>query len=202
MLLSEEEYQNLTNKEKLSIHQRLQVMLIKYGKDSWADERKKFHGTMATRIRNGKETTMLPTEDYKPRRPKEVIEAERREKQQRREERQRRKEEKERTKEERRRAREAAREERRREREAAREERRRPRVFAREGARTRRTREEEERREKRKTTSQMILDYFKMWKNMYNRLPTLTEITNSEGRPLTVDEETTYNEQYARETQE
>ena len=191
MLLSEEEYQNLTNKEKLSIHQRLQVMLIKYGKDSWANERRKFHGTMATRVRSGKETTMLPTEDYKPRRPKEVIEAERREKQQRREERQRRKEEKERTKEERRRAREAAR-----------EERRRPRVFAREGARTRRTREEEERREKRKTTSQMILDYFKMWKNMYNRLPTLTEITNSEGRPLTVDEETTYNEQYARETQE
>ena len=59
-----------------------------------------------------------------------------------------------------------------------------------------------ERKEKRKTTSPLILDYFKMWKNMYNRLPTLTEITNSEGRPLTVDEESTFNEEYARRTQE
>jgi hypothetical protein len=60
----------------------------------------------------------------------------------------------------------------------------------------------EQRMERRKTRSQMIIDYFTMWRNMYNRLPTLTEITNSEGRPLTVDEERTFNEEYARRTQE
>ena len=160
MLMSEEEYQNLSMRERRNLHQRLYLMLKKYGKNSWAEKTKQFHSAMQGRAENRRETTMLPTENYKPRprRPKEVIEAERREKQQRREERQQRREERERAREERRQ--------------------RRPPT----------TTEREQRMEERKTRSKMIIDYFTMWRNMYNRFPTLTEITNSEGRPLTVDE--------------
>ena len=148
MLLSEEEYQSLSIRERKNIHQKLEDFLRKFGKDSWAEERKKFHGVMRMRVQNGKESTMIPTENYKarkrkPNRTKEEIEAEKR-----------------------------------------------------------RKLEREQEKEQRKTKSKMIIDYFTMWRNMYNRLPTLTEITNSEGRPLTVDEERTFNEEYARRTQE
>jgi len=168
MVLSEEEYQNLSNRKKQNLHQKLENQLKIYGKNSWAEERKKFHGVMRMRVQYGKETTMLPTEDYKaqkrrPNRPKEEIEAERQGREQRRQEREQRKTT--------------------------------PKPPSALQLRN-------QRRERGKTTSPMILDYFKMWKNMYNRLPTLTEITNAEGRPLTIDEETTFGEQYARETQE
>ena len=168
ILLSEEEYQKLSSREKKNIHQKLYHLLNKYGKNSWAKKRKQFHSTTGGRAESGKESTMLPTEDFKPsqrRRTKEEIEAERRKKQQRREERKRLRERGERLK-------------------------------------LRPTIEREQRAEQRKTRSQMIIDYFTMWRNMYNRLPTLTEITNSEGRPLTVDEERTFNEEYAKRTQE
>ena len=172
-LLSEEEYQNLSNNEKRNIHARLEILLKKYGKDSWAEKRKKFHGVMRARVMDGKESTMVPAKDYKarkrkPNRPKHEIEAERREKQQRREARKRKKEKKE---------------------------------LTREQYLLTQT-EKDQRTEQRKTRSKMIIDYFTMWRNMYNRLPTLTEITNSEGRPLTIDEERTYSEEYARRTQE
>lgn len=136
MLLSEEEYQKLSNKEKGNLHQKLYVMLEKYGKDSWAEQRRQFHSRMFSKARYEKETTMLPSEDGSWRRtlPTKT--------------------------------------------------------------------EQEQRMERRKTRSQMIIDYFTMWRNMYNRLPTLTEITNSEGRPLTVDEKRTFNEEYTRRTQE
>ena len=161
MLLSEEEYQNLSNREKKLLHQNLSFLLKDYGKDSWANERKKFHNAMRSRAERGASSTMLPTDAYKPR------PSQKRQKKQ------------QKTK---------------------------PispdfRRISREQFHQRK-KEREKRGERRKTTSQMILDYFKMWKNMYNRVPTLTEIVNSEGRPLTIDEETTYNEQYARETQE
>ena len=135
-ILSEEEYQNLSSREKYNLHKNLVYVLKKYGKDSWAEDRRAFHDAMAERIRRGDRSTMLPTTGYRPQRKA--------------------------------------------------------------GYR----KQVEEQMERAKTKSQMILDYFKMWRNMYNRLPTLTEITNSEGRPLTVDEERTYNEEYARRTQE
>jgi len=133
MILSEEEYQKLSNKEKGALHLKLEVLLKHYGKNSWAEERKKFHTSMKIRAYRGNpRTTMLPTTGYRPQRKA----------------------------------------------------------------------GDRKQIERAKTKSQMILDYFKMWRNMYNRLPTLTEITNSEGRPLTVNEERTYNEEYARRTQE
>tara|TARA_R110001592_G_scaffold131517_4_gene345506 strand:+ start:889 stop:1188 length:300 start_codon:yes stop_codon:yes gene_type:complete len=41
-------------------------------------------------------------------------------------------------------------------------------------------------------------DYFKMYKRMHNRLPTLKEIEEEEGRPLTVDEINDYHDEYNR----
>ncbi len=40
--------------------------------------------------------------------------------------------------------------------------------------------------------SYLIIDYFKMWEKKYNRQPTLEEIKDEEGRPLTSDEENSY----------
>jgi hypothetical protein len=42
--------------------------------------------------------------------------------------------------------------------------------------------------EREKPVSPMIVDYFKMYDRMYNRIPTLQEIMEDEGRPLTADE--------------
>jgi len=148
MILSEEEYQRLSNKEKQALHVKLGNLLKHFGKNSWDEERKKFHFAMNARAGRGVPSTMLPTEDYQKR----PIQQRRNKRQQRR------------NKEE--------------------------------------ARQVKEVMERAKTKSRMILDYFKMWENMYNRLPTLTEITNSEGRPLTVDEERTFNEEYAIRTQE
>ena len=41
-------------------------------------------------------------------------------------------------------------------------------------------------------------DYFKMYKRMHNRVPTLEEIEDEEERPLTVDEINEYHREYMR----
>jgi len=162
-VLSEEEYQRLSNREKQSLHSKLENLLKKFGKNSWAEERKKFHAKMRGRAQRGNlSTTMIPDDNYNPRK----------------------------------------RERRGRKKRIKTIERRKKPNFRSLTYNPRNEKQVEELLGRAKTQSQMILDYFKMWRNMYNRLPTLTEITNSEGRPLTVDEERTYNEEYARRTQE
>jgi len=42
--------------------------------------------------------------------------------------------------------------------------------------------------QREKPISPMIVDYFKMYNRMHNRIPTLQEIMEDEGRPLTADE--------------
>jgi len=44
----------------------------------------------------------------------------------------------------------------------------------------------------------IINDYFKMYKRMHDRVPTLEEIEEEEGRPLTVDEINDYHDEYKR----
>ena len=44
----------------------------------------------------------------------------------------------------------------------------------------------------------IMLDYFKMYKRMHNRVPTLEEIEEEEERPLTVDEINEYHREYMR----
>lgn len=44
----------------------------------------------------------------------------------------------------------------------------------------------------------IMLDYFKMYKRMHNRVPTLEEIEEEEERPLTVDEIEEYHREYMR----
>jgi hypothetical protein len=183
MILPLDEYRNLPNNEKASLHNRLIGLLKDYGDDiPWAKDRITFHNTMVKRAKRGDDSTMLPDQEstyvdprsgkrrttYKRRMPNKKPYRKRK----------RTKQEIQQTKQERQQTKQ--------ERQQMEQERQ----------------QMEQRMERRKTRSQMIIDYFTMWRNMYNRLPTLTEITNSEGRPLTVDEERTFNEEYARRTQE
>jgi len=187
LLLPLQEYDRLNDKEKIAIHEKLRRILYEYGEnDPWARNRRRFHQSMRARVYEGQNTAMVPNQidEYSPkmgnRGVKSVNEQQRR---------------------------------------TLTDFNHLTRTYSPQDAKKiggslpkgkrikpyavrRDISEQMKRREKRKTTSPMILDYFKMWKNMYNRLPTLTEITNSEGRPLTVDEERTFNEEYARRTQE
>lgn len=181
MIISEEEYESLNTKEKQTYHSAIETLIRKYDDKKALSQELAFHVKMKGRIlQNSKLPTynkidnIRHTEELKTK----VENQERKRKE-------------------------------REEREKKREEGRERREKLLQGRLERRKRREERRKREQELKrpespiNQIIVDYFKIYNNMYGRNPTLAEIEEEEERPLTVDEIESfklYNERFIKKS--
>tara|TARA_R100000426_G_C4824150_1_gene111939 strand:- start:53 stop:1114 length:1062 start_codon:yes stop_codon:yes gene_type:complete len=181
MIISEEEYESLNTKEKQKYHSAFETLIRRYDDKKALSQELAFHVKMKGRIlQNSKLPTYNKIDNtrYTDELKTKVENQERKRKE---------------------------REERRQKREEGRE--RREKLL--QGRLERRKRREERRKREQELKrpespiNQIIVDYFKIYNNMYGRNPTLAEIEEEEERPLTVDEIESfkvYNERFIRKS--
>ncbi len=156
MIISEEKYESLNNKEKAKYHGRLENLIRTYDDKGTLSQEAAFHRKMRARILNN---FKLPTyNEFDNVRYTDELRIKGEEREEKRKERE--------------------------EKQKEREERRKERENQKKQGRPRK----EISPPPEPTINQMIVDYFKIYNNMYGRNPTLPEIEEEEERPLTVDE--------------